>query len=204
LSGPLFSAFFRTDEALREFILGMDGFGNLTSPAIVKSFDLSRFRRMVDLGGATGHLAMAAKRRYPEMQAAVLDLPQVIEFTRALSDGSIELIAGDFFSGELPPADLYGAGRILHDWSDEKIHRLLRKVYEALPCGGGFLVCEKLLNEDKTQPLAGAMQSINMLICTEGRERSLLEYETLLRSVGFSEVEGRRTGTPLDAVLAIK
>jgi acetylserotonin N-methyltransferase len=48
------------------------------------------------------------------------------------------------------------------------------------------------------------MQSVNMLICTEGRERSLPEYEALLRGAGFSQVEGRRTGTPLDAVLALK
>jgi acetylserotonin N-methyltransferase len=47
------------------------------------------------------------------------------------------------------------------------------------------------------------MQSLNMLVCTEGRERSLAEYRALLESEGFTRVQGHRTGTPLDAVLAL-
>ncbi|MEO8663770.1 MAG: methyltransferase, partial [Bryobacteraceae bacterium] len=202
LDGPLFSAFFRTDEALREFILGMHGFGLLTSPAVVNGFDLSRFRRFVDLGGATGHLAMAAKQRYPEMSAAVFDLPRVIGFAQEFVDG-VDLVAGDFFADPLPDADLYGVGRILHDWSEEKIERLLDKVYAALPDGGGLLIAEKLLDEDKSGPVPTLMQSLNMLVVTEGRERTLSEYDTLLRRAGFLSVDGRKTGTPLDVVLAL-
>jgi acetylserotonin N-methyltransferase len=43
-----------------------------------------------------------------------------------------------------------------------------------------------------------------MLTCTEGKERTLGEYETLLKRVGFSDVAGCRTASPLDAILAIK
>jgi hypothetical protein len=43
-----------------------------------------------------------------------------------------------------------------------------------------------------------------MLIATEGRERTAAEYESLLKSIGFSTVDSRRTETPLDAILAIK
>jgi acetylserotonin N-methyltransferase len=48
------------------------------------------------------------------------------------------------------------------------------------------------------------MQSLNMLTCTEGKERTLAEYAELLRWAGFREIEGRRTESPLDAVLARK
>jgi len=43
-----------------------------------------------------------------------------------------------------------------------------------------------------------------MLVVTEGRERSAAGYEALLRAAGFSKIESRRTGAPLDATLAIK
>jgi acetylserotonin N-methyltransferase len=43
-----------------------------------------------------------------------------------------------------------------------------------------------------------------MLTCTEGKERTLGEYATLLERVGFREVFGYRTPSPLDAVLARK
>ena len=48
------------------------------------------------------------------------------------------------------------------------------------------------------------MQSLNMLVCTEGRERSETQYRTLLQNAGFSRIEARRTGAPLDAILARK
>ena len=207
--GSLFDHFFKTEEAMRAFLLGMHGFGVLSSPKVVAAFDLSRFRRLVDLGGATGHLAIAACERYPGLRAAVFDLPRVIEVAREQVSRSgvasrIELMAGDFFTGELPEADLFAVGRILHDWSDTKIDALLRKVYLRLPAGGALLIGEKLLNEEKTAPVPALMQSLNMLVCTEGRERSLSEYRALLEATGFREIEGRATGAPLDAVLAVK
>ena len=209
LEGPIFSGFFRTEAAKRDFLRGMHGFGMLTSPKVVAAFDLARFRRMVDLGGATGHLAIAACERYPGLRAVVFDLPEVTALAReqvALSAvrGRIEIVAGDFFRDGLPPADLYAAGRILHDWSDEKIDALLLRVIERLPEGGGLLVAERLLHEDGVGPVGTNMQSLNMLIVTEGRERSLGEYTRLLRRAGFSQVDGRRTGASLDAVLAVK
>jgi acetylserotonin N-methyltransferase len=48
------------------------------------------------------------------------------------------------------------------------------------------------------------MQSLNMLICTEGKERAASEYEALLREAGFSTVEFAVTKVPLDGILATK
>ncbi len=209
LDGPIFSSFFRSEEAMRDFVRGMHGFGMLTSPKVVAAFDLSGFRKMADLGGATGHLTIAACERYAELRGVVFDLERVTAMAReqvALSPARdrIEVRAGDFFQDELPDADLYAVGRILHDWSDEKIALLLRRVYERLPAGGGLLVAEKLLAEDGVGPVPANMQSLNMLIVTEGKERSLREYTRLLRAAGFSRVDGRQTGVALDAVLATK
>src|SRR5205085_3244719 len=66
--GPIFSHFFRTPESIREFLMGMHGFGLISSPEVAAAFDLSRFGRLVDLGGATGHLVLAACQRYPSLR----------------------------------------------------------------------------------------------------------------------------------------
>lgn len=209
VEGPIFDHFFRTEENKREFLRGMHGFGLMSSPPVVAAFDLSRFRHLVDLGGATGHLASAACKRYPQMQATVFDLGPAITFTREFMAGSpllerLQLVPGDFFRDPLPDGDLFALGRILHDWSEEKVSKLLAKIYAKLPSGGGLLIAEKLLNEQKTGPLSALLQSLNMLVCTEGKERTVAEYTTLLRAAGFTEVEGRMTGAAVDAVLAIK
>jgi acetylserotonin N-methyltransferase len=209
IDGPIFSFFFRNEEDKREFLLGMHGQGQLSSPEVVNAFDLSRFRILCDLGGATGHLAVAACRLYPELRAILFDLPAAAplakEMIRATDVAArIEIVSGDFFTDALPEADLFAVGRILHDWSEDKIRLLLSKIYDRLPQGGGLLVLEKLLDDDRSGPRWAVLQSLNMLVCAEGKERTLGEYTDLLKAAGFRHVDGRRTDSPLDAVLAIK
>jgi acetylserotonin N-methyltransferase len=67
-----------------------------------------------------------------------------------------------------------------------------------------LLIAEKLINEDRAGPRWAQMQNLGMLIYTEGKERTLSEYKTLLHQAGFSEVSGSTTPSPLDAVLAVK
>jgi acetylserotonin N-methyltransferase len=207
--GPIFANFFHNDQARQEFLMGMNGYGLISSPHVVSAFDLSRFRRLVDLGGATGHLAIAACRRYPGLHGVVFDLAEALPLARQMIAASdvadrVEAVAGDFFSDELPPGDLYAVGRILHDWTAPKITKLLARIYERLPAGGALLIAEKLIEENRSGPRWAHMQDLNMLTCTEGKERTLSEYEVFLRQAGFAEVFGCRTPSPLDAVLAVK
>lgn len=207
--GPIFSHFFRTPEAMNEFLMGMHGFGMITSPRIVELFDLSKFERLCDLGGATGHLTIAACQRYESLDGIVFDLPHALGLARQMvSDAGlgnrVEVVGGDFFADSLPKADLYALGRIVHDWDEPKIKQLLSKIYHALPIGGGLLIGEKVLHEDRSGPRWAMMQSLNMLVCTEGKERSGAEYVQLLSQAGFTKVSVARTQVPLDAVLAIK
>ncbi len=172
--GPIFSNFFNTEEAKREFLMGMHGFGMISSPHVVAAFDLSSFTHLVDLGGATGHLACAACMRYQNMRATVFDLADAVPLaTEMIAQTSVadrvQAVGGDFFTDPLPPADLYALGRILHDWSEEKCHRLLARIAAALPEGGGLLIAEKMLDDRKTAPRWALMQSLNMLTCTKAK-----------------------------------
>lgn len=49
------------------------------------------------------------------------------------------VLVGDFFEGEIPPADLYILARIIHDWKEEKNLKLLRKIHSA--CHSGEKTC---------------------------------------------------------------
>jgi acetylserotonin N-methyltransferase len=207
--GPIFSSFFKTDAAMREFLMGMHGQGLLSSPHVAAAFDLTRFHRLVDLGGATGHLAIAACERYPHLRGVVFDLPATGALAREIVGAStaaprIEITAGDFFADPLPEGDIYSLGRILHDWTEPKCLLLLQRVHQRLPSGGAVLIAEKLLDEDKGGPRWALMQNLGMLLYTEGKERTLSEYKSLLNHVGFVDVKGVTTPSPLDAVMAVK
>ncbi|RXM99863.1 Acetylserotonin O-methyltransferase [Acipenser ruthenus] len=70
--------------------------------------------------------------------------------------------------------------------------------------GGGLLLIEALLNEDKSGPLTTQLYSLNMLVQTEGRERSPSEYIHLMEAAGFTDIQVKRTGKLYDAVLGRK
>ena len=204
MQGPIFSHFFKTDEAMRTFLTGLHGFGMLSSPQAIAAHDLTGVNHFVDLGGGTGHLALAFLDKYPNAKATVFDLPQVIPLTREITNNRVATVAGDFFNDPLPAADCYAVARILHDWSRPKIHTLLTKIHAALPENGRLLICETLVNDARTGPASAMMQSLNMLTCTEGQERTAAEYDALCKAAGFKSTTAKITGAPIDAVLAIK
>uniref|UniRef100_A0A8C5TCB2 Acetylserotonin O-methyltransferase n=1 Tax=Malurus cyaneus samueli TaxID=2593467 RepID=A0A8C5TCB2_9PASS len=70
--------------------------------------------------------------------------------------------------------------------------------------GGGVLLVESLLNEDKSGPVETQLYSMNMLVQTEGKERTAAEYSKLLEAAGFGVIRVRRTGKLYDAVLGRK
>ncbi|HYM12046.1 MAG TPA: class I SAM-dependent methyltransferase [Bryobacterales bacterium] len=205
----IFDELFSTEDSKLTFLAGMHGMGLLSSPAVIAALDLSRFSHLCDLGGATGHLAIEACRHYPKLRATIFDLPGVAAVAQqyieaAALAGRMDTCNGDFFSDPLPEADLYSLGRILHDWSEPKIVTLLERIYRQLPPAGGLLVAEKILYPRKDGPASANLQSLNMLVVTEGKERTAAEYEALLRRAGFREFHARSTGRHLDAMLAIK
>ena len=154
--------------------------------------DLGRFLDVVDL------TAFAASRPSAtcDVVPPVFDLPAAQPLAREIIASStvadrITLEPGDFFTDPLPAGDLYALGRILHDWSEEKIRLLLRRVHDALPGGGAVLIAEKLVHDDRTGPVGALMQDLNMLTCTEGKERTLGEYASLAPGGRFRRCSGR-------------
>jgi acetylserotonin O-methyltransferase len=193
-----------TPEAYRDFIAGMHAFGLLSSPQVAGAFDLSPFRSFVDLGGCTGHLALAIEQRYPGIKIGVFDVPPVIQVAGDYTGGRAELFAGNFFTDPLPPADLYGLGKVLHNHTEANIHLLLRRIHAALPEGGGLLIAERLLDEDRGGPLHVHLSSLNMLVAGGGVERTFSEYRSLLEKAGFRAIRLSKTGAPVDAMFAQK
>jgi acetylserotonin N-methyltransferase len=192
---------------------GMHGLGLTCFPSIVKSFDNFRpFKIFCDIGGATGCLAISACEVNSYLQAIIFDLPRIekhamryINQTSSNIRSRIRFQSGDFFVDPFPQADLFGLGRILHDWNDEQCQQLLNKIYQTLPDkNGAVLIAEKLFNDDKTGPMDVNMQDINMLLVTTGRERTLAEYIDMLEKIGFKNIKYQRTGSYLDGIIGYK
>jgi PAS domain S-box-containing protein len=212
LQGDYWDHIFRTEEAKKDFLMGMHGYGQITSQKLVQAFDLSGYKMLVDLGGGTGHVAIEACKKYPHLKAKVFELEKVVPLTNeiiaAIEDDDIrkriQVVAGNFFTGEIPKADVYCLARTIHDWPEKSIKRLLKKIFERLPPGGALIIAEKLLNADRSGPNWAQMQNLNMLVLAEGKERTFAQYEALLKDAGFDDVEKWVPDSPLDFIRAVK
>ncbi|XP_036126934.1 acetylserotonin O-methyltransferase isoform X2 [Molossus molossus] len=165
-------------------------------------------RSLCPLLGCSGALAKECVSLYPGCRVTVFDIPAVIQAAKAhflvAGEERISFQEGDFFEDPLPEADLYVLARVLHDWTDDRCSYLLARIHRACPPGGGVLVIESLLDADGRGPLTTQLYSLNMLVQTEGRERTPAQYRALLAAAGFRDVLCQRTGGTYDAVLARK
>ncbi|XP_071782448.1 putative bifunctional dTTP/UTP pyrophosphatase/methyltransferase protein isoform X1 [Centroberyx gerrardi] len=205
-SNDLFQdAYYNRHEVKLRFMNAMHSIAKATGRAVATAFDLSSFKTACDLGGCTGAMAYEFAKAHPGLSVTVFDLPGVVEmsghFRPLVIDNRVSFVAGDFFKDKLPKADLYILARILHDWSDEKVHTLLSKISDACAPGCGLLVSEIFLDEDRRGPSRGLLQALSM---SEGKQRSATEYSLLLKSHGFTTAHVRHTDNLLDSVLCMK
>ncbi|CAJ1079785.1 probable bifunctional dTTP/UTP pyrophosphatase/methyltransferase protein isoform X1 [Xyrichtys novacula] len=192
-------------EVKLRFMKAMHSIAKVTGRAVATAFDLSGFKSACDLGGCTGAMAYEFTKAHPGLSVTVFDLPAVVEMSERFipphRDDRVSFVGGDFFTDELPKADLYILARILHDWSEERVHFLLKRIADACRPGGGLLLSEIFLDEDRGGPSRGLLQALSMSV---GKQRSASEYSLLLKSHGFTTMHIRHTNNLLDAMLCIK
>lgn len=207
----IFEVLYQDPQWLRVLIQGMH---TLTAPSaneVVDAFDFTGRRLLVDVGGGSGALAIAAAQRYPELRAVVLDLPSVCAIAadyiaqQGLSD-RVRTQSGDFFNPDTLPkdADAMALMWVLHDWKPREVRAILRNCYEALQSGGVLLVGEKLLSEDRTSPLATTLVNLHLLVSTGGEEHTAAEYRAWMQQAGFADIEVRLLQGNRDLIIGYK
>ena len=173
----------------------MYSLSTFTARALGDAYDFTRHTRLLDVGGGSGAFPIELCRRYPHLSATVFDLPHVCDLAQKKVEESglsnvLDTRAGDFQDDQPLPGgyDVILLSMILHDWDEAGNRRLLAKCYEALPPGGALVICELVLNPERTGPPAAALMGMAMLIETEGgKNYSETEYTTWLTDTGFSQ-----------------
>ena len=117
--------------------------------ACLQEHDFGRYRRMLDIGGNSGELALRACKAHPELRATVMDLPVVCEFGQdhVLGEPERERISfspGSALNDPIPRGfDLISFKSMLHDWPDIDAIRFIRRAADALEPGGTLLIFER-------------------------------------------------------------
>ncbi|XP_072333405.1 probable bifunctional dTTP/UTP pyrophosphatase/methyltransferase protein isoform X1 [Scyliorhinus torazame] len=183
-------------------------FIKVTGDDIVTAFDLSSFKTACDLGCA-GVLTYQMANTYQDMTFVVFNLPQILENIKKFQPRGQNLCRitfreGDLFTDDLPEADLYILANVLHYWKEDEVDFLLSRLSQKCKPGCGLLLAELVLCDQKTKSNRAVLQSLDMFLQSERRERSGSEYKKLLCKHGFTNVEVKHTETLLDAIFCIK
>ena len=189
---------------LAHFWEAMHSVSMSTAAALSSALDFKKFHRVLDVGGGSGAYDIELCRRNKKLRATVYDLPDVVQIAAGkiaaagLSD-RVATVAGDFFHDPTYPSghDAIILSLIMHDWSETENRDILRKCYAALEPGGAVIICELLVNDDKTGPAPGALMSLNMLIETGGgRNYTAAEYRDWLQDTGFRKLRTLKLAAP--------
>jgi SAM-dependent methyltransferase len=201
----------RGSDSLEAFIGAMHVVGRSLSNEIADYYDLSPFKKLLDIGGATGTYTMAFLEKNPGMTAVLFDLPDVIPMAekRLGEKGLLErvkLVSGDFYTDELPEGcDLALLSAIIHQNSPEENLSLYRKIQRALMPGGKLLIRDHVMDPGRTYPPQGTLFAINMLVNTKrGDTYTFDEIRNTLEAAGFGEVKLVRKGERMDCLVEAK
>ncbi|MDA1100010.1 MAG: methyltransferase [Proteobacteria bacterium] len=129
----------------------------------LREVDLTGRRKILDLGGGSGAYSIQAAKQYPEIEAVVLDLPEVVVVSRDfIAEHGVEeqvtAEACDFTSEPFPGgADVILMNSNLPQYSGEVIQSVVKKAFDALVPGGEMHICGEMVNEDWSGPLIPAM-----------------------------------------------
>lgn len=181
-------------ELLHRFTSGMHSMSMASALVWPGVLDFSQHRVMLDIGGSSGAHSIGAALKLSGLQAVVLDFPQVCEVAQGyiaeygLQD-RVRTCDANIWCDHWPSADLHFFSNMYHDWPPEKCHFLTAKSFQYLECGGRIVIHEMLCNDEKTGPLAPAAFGMMMMGWTEGKQYSGLELSTMLKEIGFEDIQ---------------
>ncbi len=188
-----------TPAATARFIRAMDSLVRARGDHrwTAEHLDLGAASIIADLGGGPGTYLVEFLRRRPELRGALWDLPATLEVARSMLSQRestiaprIELHAVDYLAGELPgPVDAIFMSNIIHSENESVNEALIAKCYRALAPGGLLAIKDHIMNGDLTEPAAGAVFALYLLLTTRGRDYSFEETARWLGAAGFVEIK---------------
>ena len=178
------------------FVEAMNEISGPVAACVIASMPRLEFTHLLDVGGASGTWTAAFLRANPKARATLFDLPAVIPQARQrLTDAGliarVTLAAGDFYADPLPPgADLAWVSAIVHQNSRAQNCALFSRIGAALAPGGYVAIRDFVMDDSRTQPPAGALFAVNMLVGTPaGGTFTLAELAADLAEAGFGPAE---------------
>ena len=185
----LFDYLRQNADAADAFNKGMSNLSSMLAYAVLMAYDFRGVSSIVDVGGGQGQLLRKILQFNPEMRGTVLDTPPTLETANQEAShdrcgGRCSYIAGNFFESIPRGADAYLLCGVVHDWDDNRAITILRNCRTAMKKSGRLLLVDTVVPDTDSRSFSKLLD-LNMLVMTEGRERTQAEFCGLLEASGY-------------------
>ena len=191
------------------FNKAMAGMTQNTIMQILPAYDFSSFKTIVDIGGGNGALLCGILKSTADIKGIVFDSEEYIkdQATRYIGENNLQarcsFEAGSFFEKVPAGASAYLMKSILHDWDDDQAKKILANVQKAMLKGSKLILIESVVPERNT-PHPGKLLDINMMVMTGGKERTGVEWKSLIESSGLRVSKIISTGSPVYSLVEVE
>jgi O-methyltransferase domain/Dimerisation domain len=180
--------YLRAHPGLEEiFHAGMSSRGRIETAAILDAYDFSTCGTIVDVGGGNGAFLSGILTSCEGVSGVLFDQKSAIDSARAGRGGPLprcEFIPGNFFDSVPLGGETYVLKRVLPDWTDEEVIKILENCRRAMASQAPLLIIDALIGPPNQQN-PGHLYDMTFLVLLGGRVRTHGEYSALLDQTGF-------------------
>lgn len=185
-----------TKEFARRAMMSMHNYSQLIAKDFVAEIDLSKYKRLLDVGGGTGIFSAEAVKKFPNLEAIVFDRPFVLEVTKDIVaehgvGERVKLQPGDMLNDPFPEgADAALLSGVLDGYDEKNCRVMIKKIYDYLPREGLFIISESVIDDDRSGSAFPSIFSLILLLQTKGGDaRSRGEMTEWITDAGFKDVQ---------------
>ena len=178
------------------FSKAMDTTEAIIGDAYIHDFNWGCYERIIDVGGSKGSKSIAILKKHPHLKAVIFDRSEVIEKARRYWQDKVDpsvLARIKFVSGDareqVPPAngakDVYLLCAVFHGLNDADSVRVLNNVSNASGVHRVDVVILDAVVAEQKESLMLTSMDMQMLMGTEGRERTAKEWAAVCADSGY-------------------
>jgi len=203
---------FFSDKDWETYVYGMMELGKLLMPQVLKHVTIpDSARQLLDLGGSHGLYSIELCRRYPRLQALVLDFEKAIRIGKRIAEryglsDRVQYREVDFKQGALGDGyDVVLAFNIIHGLKAAENVALMKRLSAALNEGGTLLIMDQLYDRQRGSSLSQLISSIvgvNLFNEIGGMSYSHSEIRGWLKEAGFTKCKRKDLRVPGVAILS--
>lgn len=187
----------------------MHNTSEMLSNAVLSAYNFNKNQLIIDIGGGHGLLLSKIVANTKYTKGIVFDLPHVVEGAENtleelnLSD-RIKIAGGSFYENIPQGGHIYIMKNIIHALGNDDSVELLKKISEAMSYNGKILIIEPIIEKHNRYSFA-KLYDIQMLVGrSEGKERTVQEYEVISKKAGLKINRIKQTVSPFSIIELIK